>query len=82
MPLVKGKKAATKKGFSDNVRREMHEGKKQSQAVAIAYSEARHGKEHKNKADHHHKEAMSHLKSHMTHMKALHKMAKKAHKSK
>lgn len=44
MPLVKGAKAKTKKGFSENVRREMHEGKPQKQAVAIAYSEARGGK--------------------------------------
>lgn len=41
MPLVKGKKARSRKGFSENVRREMHEGKPQKQAVAIAYSEAR-----------------------------------------
>ena len=41
MPLVKGAKAKTKKGFSENVKREMDAGKKQSQAVAIAYSEAR-----------------------------------------
>ncbi len=47
MPLVKGKKASTKKGFSENVKREMDSGKKQSQAVAIAYSEARRGKEKK-----------------------------------
>jgi len=40
MPLVKGAKAKTKKGFSTNVKREMEAGKKQSQAVAIAYSEA------------------------------------------
>ena len=38
MPLVKGKAAKTRKGFSDNVRREMESGKKQPQAVAIAYS--------------------------------------------
>jgi hypothetical protein len=44
MPLVKGKKAKTRKGFSENVRREMDSGKKQSQAVAIAFSEARGGK--------------------------------------
>ena len=44
MPLVKGKAAKTKKGFSENIRREMHEGKPQKQAVAIAYSEARQGK--------------------------------------
>jgi hypothetical protein len=44
MPLVKGAKAKTRKGFSENVKREMEAGKKQSQAVAIAYSEAREGK--------------------------------------
>jgi hypothetical protein len=44
MPLVKGEKAKTKKGFSENIKREMHEGKPQKQAVAIAYSEARRGK--------------------------------------
>jgi hypothetical protein len=49
MPLVKGKAAKTKKGFSENVKREMHEGKPQKQAVAIAYSEARHGKKKKKK---------------------------------
>jgi len=44
MPLVKGKKAKSKKGFSENVKREMEAGKPQKQAVAIAYSEARGGK--------------------------------------
>lgn len=44
MPLVKGAKAKTKKGFSENIRREMEAGKPQKQAVAIAYSEARRGK--------------------------------------
>ncbi len=44
MPLVKGKAAKSRKGFSENVRREMHAGKPQKQAVAIAYSEARRGK--------------------------------------
>lgn len=44
MPLVKGEKARTKKGFSENIRREMHAGKPQKQSVAIAYSEARRGK--------------------------------------
>lgn len=39
MPLIKGKKAKTKEGFSENVRREMDAGKPQKQAVAIAYSE-------------------------------------------
>lgn len=44
MPLVKGKKAKSKKGFSENVKREMKAGKPQKQAVAIAYSEATKGK--------------------------------------
>lgn len=44
MPLIKGAKAKTRAGFSENVKREMTEGKKQSQAVAIAYSEARKNK--------------------------------------
>ncbi len=44
MPLVKGAKARTRKGFSENVRRERKEGKKLDQSVAIAYSEARRGK--------------------------------------
>lgn len=47
MPLVRGKKARTRKGFSENVVREMHEGKPQKQAVAIAYSEARRSKKKK-----------------------------------
>lgn len=41
MPLIKGKAAATKKGFSENVRREVAAGKPIKQAVAIAYSQAR-----------------------------------------
>lgn len=47
MPLVKGAKAKTKKGFSENVRREMEAGKPQKQAVAIAYSEAGRSKKKK-----------------------------------
>ena len=47
MPLVKGKKAKTKKGFSSNVKAEIEAGKPQKQAVAIAYSEARRGKKKK-----------------------------------
>lgn len=38
MPLLKGNKAKTKKGFSINVKREMAAGKPQKQAVAIAFS--------------------------------------------
>jgi hypothetical protein len=40
MPLAKGAKAKTKAGFAKNIKTEMKAGKKQSQAVAIAYSEA------------------------------------------
>lgn len=47
MPLVKGKAAKSKKGFSENVRREMDAGKPQKQAVAIAYSQARKKKKKK-----------------------------------
>lgn len=49
MPLVKGAKAKTRKGFSENVRREVEAGKPQKQAVAIAYSEARRSKKKKGK---------------------------------
>ena len=41
MPLVKGAKAKTKKGFSTNVKREIEAGKPQAQSVAIAYSMAK-----------------------------------------
>jgi len=47
MPLVKGKAAKTRKGFSTNVKREIKAGKPQKQAVAIAYSEARSAKKKK-----------------------------------
>jgi len=44
MPLVKGKKAATKAGISKNIKTEMKAGKPQKQAVAIALSTARSSK--------------------------------------
>lgn len=44
MPLVKGKAAKSKKGFSKNVSTEVKAGKPQKQAVAIAYSLARKSK--------------------------------------
>jgi len=47
MPLVSGKKARTKKGFSENIRREMEANKPQKQAIAIAYSQARKSKNKK-----------------------------------
>ncbi len=43
MPLIKGKKASSPKGFAENIRRERKEGKKLDQSVAIAYSEADRG---------------------------------------
>lgn len=45
MPLVKGKKAATRKGISENIRREKHAHPEmpQKQAIAIALSQARKG---------------------------------------
>lgn len=49
MPLISGKKAKTRKGFSENVRREIDAGKPQKQAVAIAYSQARGKKKKKSK---------------------------------
>ena len=49
MPLVKGKAAKTKAGFSKNVSTEMKAGKPQKQAVAIAYSEAGEKKKKKKK---------------------------------
>ena len=47
MPLLKGAKAKTKKGISENIRREMHANKPQAQAIAIAMSAA--GKSRKKK---------------------------------
>lgn len=49
MPLIKGSKAASREGISENIRREVHAGKPQKQAVAIALSEARRGKGNKKK---------------------------------
>ncbi len=47
MPLIKGKKAKTKKGISENISRERHAGKPEDQAIAIAMSVA--GKSKKKK---------------------------------
>lgn len=41
MPLIRGEKSTTRKGISENIRREIHEGKDPKQAVAIALSQAR-----------------------------------------
>lgn len=40
MPLIKGAKAKSKKGISENIRREVKAGKDPKQAAAIAYSVA------------------------------------------
>lgn len=40
MPMVKGAKARTPKGFAENVKKMRKEGRKLDQSVAIAYSEA------------------------------------------
>jgi hypothetical protein len=47
MPLLGGKKAKTKAGISANIRTEMHAGKKQSQAIAIAMRKAGKAKKRK-----------------------------------
>lgn len=41
MPLIKGEKAKTKKGISENIRREINSGRPKNQAIAIALSEAK-----------------------------------------
>ena len=41
MPLIKGKKAATREGISENIKREVKAGRPQRQAIAIALSQAR-----------------------------------------
>lgn len=55
MPLVKGAKARSKKGFSENVRREINSGQEKSRALAIAYSEAGEKKKSKSKPEKKHK---------------------------
>jgi hypothetical protein len=47
MPLLKGAKARTRKGFGQNIKTEMAAGRPQKQAVAIAYSEANESKKKK-----------------------------------
>ena len=49
MPLVKGKAAKSKEGFSENVKREMEAGKPQAQSVAIAYAQKRKAEKKKKK---------------------------------
>jgi hypothetical protein len=70
MPLIKGKAAKTKKGFSTNVKREMDAGKKQSQAVAIAYSlSGEHKMKEHEKKEHHKKEHAAEKEIHHMHKK-------------
>lgn len=40
MPLLKGSKARSKKGISENISRSVREGKPQKQSIAIAFSKA------------------------------------------
>lgn len=40
MPLLKGRKARTKRGISENISREMRAGRPRSQAIAIAMNAA------------------------------------------
>lgn len=49
MPLVKGAKAKTKKGISENIRKEIESGKPQKQSIAIAMSLAGKSKNYRNK---------------------------------
>lgn len=51
MPLLKGKKAKTEKGFGENMKIEMKHGKPKKQAEAIAYSEAGESKKRKPKKE-------------------------------
>lgn len=44
MPLIK---SASKEALSENIRTEMHHGKPQKQAVAIAFATQRSAKKHK-----------------------------------
>ncbi len=67
MPLVK---SSSKKAFSKNVSAEMHAGKPQKQAVAVAYSVKR-------KSQHGESKMKGHKSAH--HMKAAHHMEKAAH---
>jgi hypothetical protein len=41
MPLIDGPKAKTKKGISENIRREREAGKPEKQSIAIGLSKAR-----------------------------------------
>lgn len=56
MPLLYGKKARSKKGFSENIEREKHAhpDMPNKQAVAIAYSAARRPSGHKKHSSRHH----------------------------
>jgi hypothetical protein len=49
MPLVKGKAAKSKKGISENIRREREAGKPEKQSIAIAMSLAGKSKSKKRK---------------------------------
>jgi hypothetical protein len=67
MPLIKGEKASTKKGFAENIEIEMKAGKPMKQAVAIAFSEAERGKKAKHSAATKTKEHKMHAGAHKGH---------------
>ena len=56
MPLIKG---SSKKAISENIRREMHAGKSQKQAIAIAYSVAGKSKSKRDKGFYGHCDAQA-----------------------
>jgi hypothetical protein len=51
MPLVKGRAARTKKGISENIRREVKTGRSKEQAIAIAYNIANNSKRRRRKKE-------------------------------
>jgi len=50
MPLVKGKKACSKKGKSKNISTEVNSGRPKNQAIAIAFEACRRAQKKKSKA--------------------------------
>ncbi len=44
MPLIKGRKAKSRKGISENIKREMEAGNPKDQSIAIAMSLAKKSK--------------------------------------
>jgi|GEM_PF-595602 hypothetical protein len=78
MPLKSGK---SEKVMSENISELIHSGRPQKQAVAIAYSEARRGKDMKHKKEKHHKEKHHH-EHHSKHHSMHHSKSEMALKAK